>query len=50
MNEEEKTIIKIPREFDYEKELRNTLAKDAWLRHLFNKLGKRVVVTHGRRC
>ena len=37
-------IIKVPGEFNYEEELRNTLAKDAWLRHLFNKLGKRVVV------
>jgi len=44
MNEENKTIIKIPGEFNYEKELRETLSKDAWLRHLFNKLGKRVVV------
>jgi hypothetical protein len=37
-------IIKIPREFNYEEELRSTLAKDAWLRHLFNKIGKYVVV------
>jgi nitrogenase molybdenum-iron protein alpha/beta subunit len=37
-------IIKIPGEFNYEEELRNTLAKDAWLRHLFNKIGKQVVV------
>jgi len=37
-------IIKIPGEFNYEEELRNTLAKDVWLRHLFNKIGKHVVV------
>jgi len=36
-------VIKIPSEFKYDEELKETLSKDPWLRHLFNKIGKQVV-------
>lgn len=31
--------------FEYEKELVKQLEKDRWLRHLFNKIGKEVVIS-----
>jgi len=36
-------IAPIDSGFNYDKELRETLAKDAWLRHLFNKINQPVV-------
>ena len=31
-------------EYDYQTELAKQLEKDRWLRHLFNKLGKEIIV------